>query len=80
MLIVRAFVNFEPIDELWIRRDGELLNPNNEYTYVICRPEKYNGLEIIHKYSDGWMTLVRKAIEAMEESNGIKRTDHKRPE
>ena len=66
MLIIRAYVNHEKIDEVWIINTGRI-NKEGEHIYEIRMPEGFNNLRINHKRSKGWKSLAVKVLELIEE-------------
>jgi hypothetical protein len=64
MLIVRVYVNDEEIDQIHIQR-GEPRSPG-AFNYYIRKPAGFNE-PIEHRYRDGYIPLLRKALEKMEE-------------
>jgi len=59
MMIIKAFVNYDQIDEIWIHNTGPLRD--GFYGYQIEKPEIYHS-PIIHNRSDGWKSLAEKVF------------------
>jgi hypothetical protein len=63
MLILKAFVNYDPIDEIWVQQveklDGDLCG------YKIRKPEMNLPL-IYHRRSAGWRALTIKVLNVLE--------------
>lgn len=65
MLIVKAYVNEEPIGRIEVQRtSGDV---GEDCTYRIRYPRGFNKTVIKHHYNDGWMQLVSKAIAVIAE-------------
>jgi len=63
MLVIKAFVNYNQIDEIHVRNMSQKENGKTLYTIV----EPKGDYPIIkHKREDGWMNLMKKVITAIE--------------
>lgn len=69
MLVIKAYVNYDKIEEIWVHnlgyRSGDICE------YAIEKPEGYNNLSIYHKRSDGWKMLATKAFKILEERKPV---------
>lgn len=65
MLIIRVYVNDEEIDQIHIQRGKP--GPPGTFNYHIRKPAGYADVPIPHRYRDGYIPLLRKALERMEE-------------
>ena len=65
MLIVKVYVNTKQIDEIHIQRVRD--TGDDLKGYRIVKPEGFEGRLIPHRYSDGYMPLLRRALEELEE-------------
>ena len=64
MLIIKAFVNEKEIDEIHIWNTGNCMCSESEiYAYKIVKPEGYKLDVIFHAQSDGYMALLKQAID-----------------
>lgn len=66
MLILKAFVNYDQIDEIWVQQVETL--DDDLRGYKIRKPEIDLPL-IYHRRSDGWQALTIKVLNALEENN-----------
>ena len=64
MLIIKAFINDKEIDEIYIWNTGKALDDYGieAYEYKILKPEGFEGRTIYHVRSDGYMALLKQAI------------------
>jgi len=67
MLIIKAFINLNKIDEIWIHNSGTVHPKTGKYKYTIVKPEIYKTLW--HKRGDGYRPLLLKALKIIEENN-----------
>lgn len=67
MLILKAFVNYDQIDEIWVQQVEQL--GGDLRGYKIRKPEIDLPL-IYHRRSDGWRALTIKVLNALEENKG----------
>lgn len=66
MLVIDVSINRRKfIDTIMINRLEELEDKDAVYTYVIREPEGFEDKLIKHKYSDGYMPLLKKALDIM---------------
>lgn len=63
MLIIKAFVNHNQIDEIWVQNVNTL--DDGIRAYKIRKPEGDYPL-ISHKRSDGWRKLFIKVLEVLD--------------
>jgi hypothetical protein len=63
MLVLKAFVNYDQIDEIWVQNVSTLDDGFCEYT---IRKPKGDWSTIVHKRSDGWRKLFIKVLEVVE--------------
>jgi hypothetical protein len=63
MLVIKAFVNHDQIDEVWIHNMGYIDHCTCQYR--IEKPEGYEDDLIHHKRSDGWYGLAEKAMKLL---------------
>lgn len=67
MLVVDVSINrSELIDTILIHRIKE--SKNGIYTYRIEEPRGFEKILIKHKYSDGYLPLLKKAVDIMMEA------------
>jgi hypothetical protein len=60
MLVIKAYINYEEIEEIWIHN---MDNKNGDiYEYRIENPTGFEYIPIHHKRSDGWSILAEKAL------------------
>lgn len=62
MLVIKAYVNYDQIDEIHIQNVGE---EGEFHKYLIRQPECDEV--ILHKRSDGWIPLGIKILKKLEE-------------
>jgi len=65
MLVIKAFVNYHQIDEVWIHNMGE--SHGDIYEYRIEKPKGFENRQIYHARTDGWRILADKALKLMEQ-------------
>ena len=63
MLILKAFVNREQIDEIHIQNTSKTTNGVTEYR--IKKPAGYENIPIYHIREAGWKVLAEKVIYAL---------------
>ena len=63
MLVLKTFVNYDQIDEIWVQNVGTL--DDGIYEYKIQHP-KGDWPLILHKRSDGWKKLAVKVLDLLE--------------
>jgi hypothetical protein len=66
MLVIKALINYDKIDEIWIHRLGKADGSNTIYKYRIEKPKGFEKFEIYHIRSDGWVLLTLKALDILE--------------
>ena len=70
MLILKAFINFNGIDEIWVantlRQRPEDIG-TDWYEYQIIKPEGYEDIPIYHSRKRGWKTLAIYVLEVLED-------------
>jgi len=64
MLVLKAFVNHDEIEEIWVQNVGHV--GGDSYIYKIHKPEG-EWDTISHERSDGWKKLAVKVLELLEE-------------
>ncbi len=62
MLIIKAFVNYDQIDEIWVQNINALDDGICEYK---IRKSEGDWPLITHKRSDGWRKLAVKVLEIL---------------
>jgi len=68
MLIIKAYVNKDQIDEVWVQNVRDY--PNGICGYLIAKPVIEHKQRIIkHKRSDGWMVLMEKVLRELNKKN-----------
>ena len=75
MLVIKAYVNRDQIDEIHIHNLGaigpsDFWTPAGLYTYRIEKPTGYEKDLIAHRRSEGWQILAEKALKVLTESRG----------
>lgn len=68
MLVVKTYINYNQIDELWIHNvtpERDLFEPI--HTYRVEKPVGYENLIIKHKRSDGAWKLIKKVLNLIGE-------------
>ena len=60
MLILRAFVNADPIDEIHVQNVGH--HSDDFWRYKIRLPEGHDGPTFLHRRSTGWRPLAEKVL------------------
>jgi len=69
MLILRAFINADPIDEIHIQNIGQ---HNREFwAYNIRKPEGHDGPTFLHRRSAGWRPLAEKVLHYLNKREPI---------
>ncbi len=67
MLTIKAYINYNKIDEIHIQNTGECTNPElNMWKYKIVKPEGFEGWYIIHKRDDGYMPLLMQVLKIID--------------
>jgi len=71
MLIVKVFENFNLIDEIHIQNVRPHLTAEEKgiYIYKIRKPARFHGAFVSHKRSDGYVPLLKKVLDFIEEEN-----------
>lgn len=68
MLVLKAFVNYNQIDEVWIHNvSGARASVVGENVYRIEKPEGFEDRLIVHRREDGWRALAAKVLNLLEE-------------
>ena len=78
-LHVEVYVNSTYLDGIHIGRVSGNVDPNNENTYLVVNgplprtQEDWTngGIQFNHRYGDGALVCIRKAIQALEESDSL---------
>jgi hypothetical protein len=71
MLILKAYINSEEIDELHIWNTGKCTNSeNNIWEYKILKPEGFEDWSIYHNRDSGYLPLLAQAIEIIMKDGG----------
>jgi len=65
LLIICAYVDFERIGQIQVRRQESRSKRRKIYTYKIVRPRGFEDHNIKHRYDDGWMILTEKVLKIM---------------
>ena len=60
MLILRAFINADLIDEIHIQNDDQ--HAGDFWRYKIRKPEGHDGPTFLHRRSSGWRPLAEKVL------------------
>jgi hypothetical protein len=64
MLVIDTSINREKIiDTIMINRLEDLEDPDSIYTYIIRKPKGFEDIPIKHKYSDGYLPLLKQAVD-----------------
>lgn len=67
MLIIKAYVNETPIEEIHIQNTGKCVDDNMQlWEYRIRKPEGYDSFPIFHMRDLGWRALATHAISVIE--------------
>lgn len=65
MLIIKAYVNHDEIDEIWVHNIATIEDGICEYR--IEKPTGYEDINIWHRRSEGWKALTLKVLGWMAE-------------
>jgi len=72
MLIIKVFINENPIDIVLIHNKGAV---HEEMSLDLCeyrieKPEIYKNISIYHYRSDGWSVLLENALKIINSKGG----------
>ena len=65
MLVIHAYVDFERIGQIQIRRQEKRSERRKIYSYKIVYPRGFEDHTIKHRYDDSWMVLTEKVLKTM---------------
>ena len=66
MLIIKAFVNKDQIEEIFIHNVGRVNDDTDTYEYRIRKPEGYDHIPIYHSRNTGWVPLTIQVLALLE--------------
>lgn len=66
MLIIKAFINTNQIEEIWIHNVGRVNNDTDTYEYRIRKPEGYDDISIYHSRGAGYIPLTIQVLALLE--------------
>ncbi len=70
MLIVKAYINTEEIDEVHVWNTGNCIDKElNIWEYKIIQPTGYEDIPIFHHRDLGWRALFSSVITVLEKMN-----------
>ena len=66
MLIIRAFINKDQIEDIWIHNVGRANVDTDTYEYRVLKPEGYDHIPIYHNRDRGWRLLTIQVLDLLE--------------